>query len=70
MSHVELPNLQLTLGGYILNNFGLLAGNWELMRSCRAQAGNIFQHDEDAVAVIIDALWEKLKKTHKLRVVK
>jgi len=70
MSHVELPNLQLTLGGYILNNFGLLAGNRELIRSCRAQAGNIFQHDEDAVAVIIDALWEKLRKTHKLRVVK
>ena len=70
MSHVELPNLHLTLGGYILNNFGLLSGNWELMSSCRAQAGNILQHDEDAVGIIIDALWEKLRKTHKLRVVK
>ena len=70
MSHVELPNLHLTLGGYILNNFGLLSGNWELLKSCRAMSNNTLQHDEDAVGIIIDALWEKLQQTHKLRVVK
>lgn len=70
MSHAELPNLHLTLGGYILNNFGLLTGNWELMRSCRAKTQNILQHDEDAIGIIIDALWEKLQQTHKLRVIK
>ncbi len=70
MSHAELPNLQLTLGGYILNNFGLLSGNRELVRSCRKKAKTILQHDEDAVGIIIDALWKKLQQTHKLRVVK
>jgi hypothetical protein len=70
MSHDELPNLHLTLGGYILNNFGILSGNWELMRSCRAKSQNTLQHEEDAVGIIIDALWEKLRKTHKLRVIK
>ena len=70
MSQVELPNLHLTLGGYILNNFGLLSGNWELMRSCRAKSNITLQHEEDAVGIIIDALWEKLQQTHKLRVVK
>lgn len=70
MSLVELPNLHLTLGGYILNNFGLLSGNRELMRSCRMKAKTIFQHDEDAVDIIIDALWERLQQTHRLRVVK
>jgi hypothetical protein len=70
MSQVELPNLHLTLGGYILNKFGLLSGNWELMRSCRAKSNNTLQHEEDAVGIIIDALWEKLQQTHKLRVVK
>jgi hypothetical protein len=70
MSPVELPNLHLTLGGYILNNFGLLSGNWELMKSCRSEAETVLQHDEDAVGIIIDALWEKLRQTHKLRVVK
>ena len=70
MSQVELPNLHLTLGGYILNNFGLLSGNWELMKSCRATSKDTLQHEEDAVGIIIDALWEKLQESHKLRVVK
>jgi hypothetical protein len=70
MAFSELPNLYLTLGGYILNNFGLLSGNWELMRSCRSEAGTTLQHDEDAVGIIVGALWEKLRQTHKLRVVK
>ena len=70
MSHDELPNLHLTLGGYILNNFGLLSGNWELMKSCRAKSKDTLQHEEDAVGIIIDALWEKLQETHKLRVIK
>ena len=70
MTHVELPNLHLTLGGYILNNFGLLSGNWELMRSCRSKTKYNLEHDEDAVGVILEALWEKLQQTHKLRVVK
>jgi hypothetical protein len=70
MSHDELPNLHLTLGGYILNNFDLLSGNWELMKSCRARSESPLQHEEDAVSIILDALWEKLQQTHKLRVVK
>ncbi len=70
MSHDELPNLHLTLGGYILNTFGLLSGNWELMKSCRAKSENSLQHEEDAIGIILDALWEKLQQTHKLRVVK
>jgi hypothetical protein len=70
MSHDELPNLHLTLGGYILNNFGLLSGNWELMKSCRTKSRQPLQHEEDAVGVIIDGLWEKLRKTHRLRIVK
>ena len=70
MSHDELPNLHLTLGGYILNNFGLLSGNWELMKSCRSRADSPLQHEEDAVGIILDALWDKLQQTHKLRVVK
>ena len=70
MAFSELPNLHLTLGGYILNKFGLLSGNWELMRSCRSEARTTLQHDEEAVGIIIEALWEKLQKTHKLRVVK
>jgi len=66
----ELPNLYLTLGGYIMNNFGLLAGNTRLLDSCRQAANGEIEHEEDAAAVIIKALWQKLQQTHKLRVIK
>jgi len=48
----------------------LLSGNQELMNSCRSASKKMLQHEEDAVFVIIDALWEKLQQTHKLRVIK
>jgi hypothetical protein len=70
MSQDELPNLYLTLGGYIMNNFGLLSDNQKLLESCLLEAGGSFQHEEDAVAIIIKALWEKLQQTHRLRVMK
>jgi hypothetical protein len=70
MSRNELPDLHLSLGVYIMNNFGLLSGNRELMKSCRSASKEILQHEEEAVTVIITALWEKLRQTHKLRVVK
>ena len=66
----ELPNLYLTLGGYIMNNFGLLTGNTRLLDSCRQAADGKIEHEEDAAAVIIKALWQKLQQTHKLRVIK
>ncbi len=70
MSPDELPTLYLSLGDYILNNFGLLSGNQKLIESCRLEAGGPFEHAKDAVAVIIGALWKKLRRTHKLRVVR
>ena len=70
MSQIELPNLHLTLGRYIMNNFGLLSGNRKLLKSCQSAAKDVLQHEEDAVGIIIDALWEELQQTHKLRVVK
>jgi hypothetical protein len=70
MSQDELPNLYLNLGNYIMDNFGLLSGNHKLMESCRTKADGDFQHEEDAVAVIIKALWEKLRLTFRLRVIK
>ena len=66
----ELPNLYSSLGEYIMNNFGLLSGNHKLIESCRLEAGDTFEHEEKPVAIIITALWKKLRQTHKLRVVK
>ena len=51
MSPDELPNLYLSLGDYIMNNFGLLSGNHKLTESCRLEADSSFQHEEDAASV-------------------
>ena len=70
MSQTELPVIQASLTGYILSNFGLQSGNQELMKSCQSESEETFQQEEDAVTVIITALWQELQRTHKLRVVK
>ena len=70
MSRNELPALHYSLGQYILNNFGLLSGNREMMKSCRSASKKLLRHEEDAVTFIITALWKKLQQTHKLRVIK
>jgi len=70
MSPDELPKLYTSLGNYILKNFGLLSGNHKLMESCRLEADGAFENEKDAVAIVIEALWQKLRRTHKLRIVK
>ena len=66
----ELPQLHFTLGSYIINKFGLLSGNTQLMEACRLEAGGKLRNEEEAAAVIIEALWQRLQQTHKLRVIK
>lgn len=70
MSRKELSGLHSNLGRFIMDNFGLLSGNRELMKSCRSVSKDVLLQEEDAVGVIIAALWDKLRRTHKLRVVK
>lgn len=70
MTFVELPALNITIGKYIRENFGIWTGNTELLESCREAAKNKDLTVENVSAVIIQALWEKLKETHRLRLVK
>lgn len=70
MTEAELVNLEVTLGKYIMNQFGLWAGNRALIESCREFSEYEFNNEEDAAKVIIQALWRRLQNTHKLRVVK
>ena len=70
LSRSELPGLQLSLGAYIKEQFGLLSGNQELVKSCRSASNEKIQHAEDAATVIMNALWQTLQQTHKLRVIK
>ena len=66
----ELINLHINLGEYIRNEFGLWSGNADLMSSCCAIAKADKIHGDTASTIIIKELWERLRETHKLRVVK
>jgi hypothetical protein len=66
----ELVNLNSNLGAYIRNAFRLWTGNRELMDSCRFVSKDKNLNADGASFAIINALWEKLRKTHKLKVVK
>ena len=57
MDEGELHQLHFSLGIWIRNNFGLWQGNKELLRSC----GSEDMHEDDASAIIIKAVWKRLK---------
>jgi len=70
MDEGELINLHFTFGAFIRNQFGLWSGNEDLLNDCRQMSGITFMNPDDAAAFITGELWERLSKTHKLRVVK
>jgi hypothetical protein len=70
MTEDELITLNANLGRYIMDKFGLWSGNEKLMESC-LELSNYPLHDEDdAAAVIVKELWQRLKQSHKLRIVR
>ena len=66
----DLGSLQLSLGEFIRNHFGLWGENAELLESCRIVSGEDNIDADRASLVIISEIWKKLQKTHKLRLVK
>jgi hypothetical protein len=44
--------------------------NKELFESCRMVSGNKNLNESTAALVIIEKLWEKLRETYRLRIVK
>jgi hypothetical protein len=70
MTYGELIDLDSNLGAYIKNIFRLRSGNDELMKSCKVVTKNQNLNEDGACGAIIETLWKKLRKTHKIRVVK
>ena len=69
MSENNLVDLRLTLGIHIRNAFRLDAGNQDLLESCRDMAQDKYLHHSQAPYIIIKRLWQRLRETHRLRVV-
>jgi hypothetical protein len=69
MSEDDLSNLHFSFGLYIRNRL-LYPRNEKLLESCRREAMDKYLHWDQASTVIIKRLWEKLRESYKLRVVK
>jgi len=75
---VKLANLKredmepfgMTFRIFIRNRLFQKGANRDLIKSCIAVSGNDDLNEGDAAFVIIEKLWEKLKETHKLKIVK
>ena len=70
MTAGELANLNPTLGSYIRKNFYLSSINKELLEDCRREAKGHYLHYSQAPMVTIKEQSNRLRKTHKLRLVK
>jgi hypothetical protein len=70
MKQHELFSLQSELRGYFKDAFGVWHGNSELLTDCRAKSGEAIRDEGEATFVILKTLWEKLRKSNTLRVVK
>lgn len=70
LSAAELPSLHPTLGDFILRHFDLAQGNPELLASCSPLVAKGAPAPPAAMEVILNALWEELRLTHRLRIVK
>lgn len=70
MAFSELKSLGATVGGYILTHFDLYSDGSKLLADCRRQSGTSEQSPDEAAAVIIEELWERLRASCRIRVVK
>ena len=66
----ELDHLHTGLGEYIKQKFGLYLENDRLIESCANLGKLIKPLPDEACAVILKALWQDLRDTHKLRIIK
>ena len=66
----ELGPLNLSLGLYIRNRLFQRGANLALLASCCRVSGHENLSESGAAFVIIEKLWEKLRTTHRLRIVK
>lgn len=67
LSEDDLKNLHSSLELYIRNNYRLWKDS-KLLESCRELSGNKDLQADEASRFIIKQLWEKLKKTHRIRI--
>ncbi|WP_319409836.1 YpsA SLOG family protein [uncultured Desulfosarcina sp.] len=66
----ELVSLHFTLGSYINSHFDLFTTNTSLLTDCQRRSGQWGLAPKDVAAVVIRALWDRLRATCRIRVIK
>jgi hypothetical protein len=66
----DLLDLPANEHAYFKEALDLLSGNKALLASCRSISKEHVYNEENAIFIIMEALWKKLRQTHKLRVVR
>jgi len=66
----ELAMIHSSLAEFIVVRFGLGPSNSDLMKSCCFHAKQKEMDVNQASAILVRSLWERLQKTHSLRIVK
>jgi len=69
MRQQELKALTFTLGEYMRNDLQLWKDNAPLVQACTVLARGTTFLEDDACVIIVDRLWQRLKTTHRLRLV-
>lgn len=70
MAAGELASLHFTLGDYINRTFDLFSEASALLTDCRRRSGQWTLDPDAAAAFIIRALWDRLRGTHRIRIIK
>jgi hypothetical protein len=70
MTPGELVSLHATLGSYINTHFDLYTANTGLLTDCQRRSGQWNLAPKNVAAVIIRSLWDRLRATYRIRVVK
>jgi hypothetical protein len=70
MTSDELVSLHSTLGSYINRHFDLYTVNTGLLADCQRRSGQWNLAPKDVAAVIIRSLWDRLRATYRIRIVK
>jgi hypothetical protein len=70
MDHDALGEIHLGLGAWIRDIFGLAQGNDKLLKDIEGRLGRPIQATEEASAAILEDLARRLRRSHRLRVVK
>ncbi len=69
MKEQDLMIIYTTLGSYIRNKY-MWNGNEPLILDCMYKSGRDDIDENDAAGIILHALWEELRKTRRLRIVR